>query len=86
MMQFPCALPGTIWASNAAIWQVLTGPNIMTFLIEDQTWTGEIQHGIIRRCSAPAWPRRWLRLSIGIEHVDDLIADLEQALDLHTTG
>jgi len=25
-------------------------------------------------------PRDWLRLSIGIEHVDDLIADLEQAL------
>jgi cystathionine gamma-synthase len=26
-------------------------------------------------------PRDLLRLSIGIEHVDDLIADLEQALD-----
>jgi cystathionine gamma-synthase len=25
-------------------------------------------------------PRDWLRLSIGIESVDDLIADLEQAL------
>ena len=26
-------------------------------------------------------PRDWLRLSIGIESVDDLIADLEQALE-----
>ncbi|NCF83907.1 MAG: hypothetical protein GWP74_20105 [Proteobacteria bacterium] len=26
-------------------------------------------------------PRDWLRLSIGIESVDDLIADLEKALE-----
>ena len=29
----------------------------MTFLIEDQTWTGENQHGIIRRRAAAAF---WL--------------------------
>ena len=25
----PRALPGTIWAGNAAIWQVLTGPSLI---------------------------------------------------------
>ena len=25
----PRALPGVIWAGNAAIWQVLTGPNTL---------------------------------------------------------
>jgi len=29
----PRALPGTIWAGNAATWQVLTGPNMSEYLL-----------------------------------------------------
>ena len=34
--------------------------------------------------ATPALHRRLIRLSVGIEHIDDIIADLKQALDATT--
>jgi len=40
-----------------------------------------VEHRATVEGESSAIPRDWLRLSIGIESADDLIADLEQALE-----
>jgi cysteine-S-conjugate beta-lyase len=40
----------------------------------------------LRRTHGPAYDNRLVRLNIGLEHVDDLLADLDQALQIAGLG